>query len=285
MNSKTDTIASRFEHSRLGQTLKKYGLYRLETLIFSAALFTGLFGAILQHANQKSFERSILENYRLTTILVANSRLDEGTILRPEHVSEIGILEASKTDNMLTPDDLDRVLGKGLQISLAAGDPMLATALGASGVKNSVADRIPEGKRLYTMLVDDPVSRNGFVKPGDWVDIIARMDFPNKGLTTFTIMSKVQLTAVGKSVDPNLGVSATEISFIVNPSEMEQLKFAEEKGKFSVSLRNPYDQSQIKGGKGVSFDTFMSSDFVYDSAEQPVKIIQGTSPREQEKQK
>lgn len=271
----SNRIASESNGSAITRLLRRHGLYRIESLIVVLAVVIGTLGSFLQHANQVSFENRIHEQYRVVEVLASSTKLASGTVLQREHFTVSRVLSGSKTDNMLTEDDLKSVLGKPLQLALAKGDVILLSMVGSGRGDDSVAAKIPEGKRLYTMLVDDPVAQSGFVKPGDFVDVLARMEFPGKGVTAFTLLSKIQLTAVGKSVDALKGVEATQISFVVTPGQMELLKFAEETGKFSVSLRNPLDAAEVKTGKGIDMQTFLSSDLVYTQAEQPVQVIQG----------
>ena len=125
---------------------------------------------------------------------------------------------------------------------------------------------------ILVLMIADPLTSTGFIHPGDKVDILAQMDFPGKGNTTFTILENIKLIAVGKDVDQKKGSEGTKVSFFVTPEEMERLRFAQREGKFFISLRNPLDQEKGQVSKGVNMDTFLLMDRVYESAEQKVKI-------------
>jgi pilus assembly protein CpaB len=275
-----ERITNTKAYGSLAQLLQKYGLYRPETAIVVAAVCIGAVGSMLQHAQQSAFEREIKENYQVIPVLGASSRLEAGTILRKEHFTYINMLAGVKTKNMLTEDDVNAVVGRPLQVPIGQGDVLMLTMVNSSNMNESISSKIPAGKRLYTMIISDPVAQSGFVRPGDFVDVISTMDFPGKGSTTFYLMSAVQLTAVDKSLDPKSGVPASQISFMVSPQQMELLKYAEGKGMFSISLRNPEDRDAVKTGKGINEDTFLSSELVYSSADQPVKVIEnGSKPK------
>ena len=254
------------------EKVKASPLYRYESIIITLAVVLGSIGAAIQHANKVSLENRIKRQFQTVRILTVNKKLAANTILKKEYLDEVHILKSSLTSNILTSDLFSRVLDKVLKIDLLPGDPLMFSALEGGTSKGTMSEKIPLGKRLFVLMISDPLTSTGFIHPGDKVDILAQMNFPGKGNTTFTILENISLVAVGKEIDPRKGVEGTKISFFVSPAEMERLRFAQREGSFYISLRNPLDNNKKTPGKGVDMKTFLLMDRVYESSEQKVKI-------------
>lgn len=254
------------------EKIKASPLYRYEGVVIIIAVILGSIGAAIQHANKVSLEQRIRKQFATVAVLTVNKKIEANTILKPEYLDEIHILKSSLTPNILTSDLHTRALDKVLKITLLPGDPILYSALEGGTSKGTMSEKIPVGKRLFVLMLSDPLTKTGFIHPGDKVDILAQMNFPGKGNTTFTILEKVTLIAVGKEIDQKKGVEGTKISFFVSPKEMERLRFAQREGTFYISLRNPLDNEKDSPGKGVNMNTFLLTDRVYESAEQNIKI-------------
>jgi pilus assembly protein CpaB len=277
MNSQTPEKSSFSPNAQVSKMrfvfwLKSKGLWRMETLIFALAAVVGVFGAVLQHANQAAFEKRLQEEYNVTSVIVASVRIPAGTILRREHLTSGNMLSGSRTPNMLSPREYEKLVGKPIQVALAQRDPVLLTQVALDLTDGSVASKIPEGKRLFSLVIEDAVAQNGFVRPGDFVDIVTTMDLPGRGSTTFTMLSRVQLTAVGRSLDSTNQTEGTQVSFFVTPKELELLRHAQAHGQFSLALRNPNDKDTSQASKGVNLKDVFLSDSVYEKADVPVEI-------------
>ncbi len=256
----------------LVEKFKASPLYRYEAVIIILAVLLGSIGAAIQHANKVALEERIREQFQTVAVLTVNKNLEASTILKPEHLDVVQVLRSSLTPNMMTADLSTKALDKALKIAMLPGDPIMFSSLEGGLTKGTMSEKIPMGKRLFVLMIADPLTSTGFIHPGDKVDILAQMDFPGKGNTTFTILENIKLIAVGKDIDQKKGSEGTKVSFFVTPEEMERLRFAQREGKFFISLRNPLDQEKGQVSKGVNMDTFLLMDRVYESAEQKVKI-------------
>jgi len=151
---------------------------------------------------------------------------------------------------------------------IQAGDPILLTYLQGND-KNSLAYKIPVGKRFFTLNIKDKMISNGWISPNDHIDILATINLPDRGETTFTILQDITLVTVGKnsSWQKQKANGGSEIGFFVTPKQFEVLSFAGRKGTFSVSLRNPEDtnlaQSKVGfGDQGVDMGNFLDSQII-----------------------
>lgn len=124
---------------------------------------------------------------------------------------------------------------------------------------NSFAVRTPPGKRAMTILIDALSAVGGLVYPGDYVDIIAKLDIPEsidspekKRAVTSVLFQNVQVLAVGTNFKPidteapnyNAQQSARQlnITLALTPEESGLLAFAKENGKLQLALRGPAEQ-------------------------------------------
>ena len=250
-------------------------LAKPEWALLLGSVILGIIGAQMEQAHQSEFRKKIEEKMKTTTIYVANRNLEKGSIIRSENLRPKQVLVGTPTRNFIFSRDLTVIRGKKLDVDLRKGDPILISMLVTSETNRSMASKIPEHKRIYMMkLSKDQVVKNGFVQPGDYVDILSSMEFSQKGLKTFTILQRIQLLSIGKSTDPRSGVESNLISFFVTPEQMELLKFSEQRGVFSLALRNPNDLTTLSS-KGIDEDSFINSDLIYRYADPAVEIHNG----------
>ena len=248
----------------LREKLARHPLARLETALVIGALVTGIASAALSEVNREASNRALLDRYKLVPVVVADKDLSPGTVLDESAMKRAHVLAARRTPNLVEPQDVKNILGRRLGVELKKGDPILLTAVEGAGMGDTVASRIPPGKRLVTLQVSDRVAANGWIEPNDHVDIIAHMDLPGRGATTVTLLENVTLVSVGKSTVWENGKSAkgAQIGFFVTPREVEFISFAQQQGKFSLALRNPKDirkrEHNVKdlGTEGVDLRNF-----------------------------
>ena len=227
----------------LKERILSHPLARLETALVVFAMVAGIASAALSEVNRKARNEALLQSYKLVPVIVANKDMSVGTVLDEAAMRQTQILANSLTGNAVEPADIENVIGRRLGIELKEGDPILLTAVEGAGMGDTVASRIPPGKRLVTLQVNDRVAANGWIKPNDHVDIIAHMELPARGSTTVTLLEDVTLISVGKATVWENGKSSAgaEIGFFVTPKEVEFISFAQQQGSFSLALRNPKD--------------------------------------------
>lgn len=258
--------------SQLLSKLRESQIWRLETFLIGLAIVLASLGAFLQHQYEQKTKEEILSRFQTVNVLAVKSNLKRNTVIKKSHLIIIPVLSQHETSNMLSQTMTDKVIGRSLDIDVIAGDILLFSMISDLNSSHTMAEKIPIGKRLFTLMVETTQGPAGFLRPGDHVDIIAKMDFPEKGTTTFTLLEDIFIVAIDEVTDPSLKTKGKHISFFVNPEEMERLRFAQEEGSFYVSLRNPFDKATMGEKKGVNFGSFILSDRVYESADPSVKV-------------
>jgi pilus assembly protein CpaB len=119
-----------------------------------------------------------------------------------------------------------------------------------------LAERVEKKQRAISISVDNTSAVSGLVRPNDKVDIVGTFRFPvqqaNSGLdvVTWTLLQDVTVLAVGQSMsrgaqDPRQRGYST-LTLALSPEEAELIIFAEQKGKLTLTLRNPADVYTIE---------------------------------------
>ncbi|HAZ11371.1 MAG: Flp pilus assembly protein CpaB [Bdellovibrionales bacterium GWA2_49_15] len=248
--------------------LKKTPLWRIESLLIVLAFILSIVSGLLR----KGYENQKISYYKdlnkTESIVVWAEDMNRDTLVGKQHLTVKNFLAVNVTPNMIQGSQYERILNRRLLLDVKKGDPFLLTSMADSG-KDAIAMKIPLGKRFYTMTINDKMLSQGWVRPNDHVDIVTTMSLPVRGETTFSLLQNVTLVTVGKSTSWSTakGQTGSEIGFFVTPDEFELLSFAEKKGNFSLSLRNPEDLSTSLetdglGSDGVDLGKFLDSKII-----------------------
>lgn len=239
---------------------KERSWWRTETFLIAGAVIAGLFSAALSHASRNAYQEHLEKKFQTQQVVVAARELPAGTLLTKSILAPAPYLKGNVTSNFVTIDNLSTIIGRSISTDLKPGDPILLTAVSGADVANRMAEKVPAGKRLFNLSITDRSAGLGFVRPNDHVDIVTHMDLPGRGPVTFTVLQDVTLVSVGaSSVINGQGLGGTDVSFFVDPDEFEVLSYAQSKGQFSLSLRNPNDASKRNAGRGVDLNAFLDN--------------------------
>ncbi len=254
--------------NNLLDSFKEKPWWRLETGLLAGAIACGILSGLLSHFNSNQQERYYQEAYATKAVLITTKQLAQGEVITRDHMQQTQMLRMNVTQNHLTADGIPMVLGKQVTVDLKKGDPLLLSAIQGAAEITSMAQKIPAGKRLFSLSIEDPSVQNGFIKPNDHVDILAYMDLPNRGRTVFTVLQDVTLVSIGSMTNSSnaQGTSASNVSFFVSQKEAEILSYALKVGTFSLSLRNPKDISKAQEGKGIAIKEFLDYGKVHDAS-------------------
>ncbi len=233
--------------------------WRLETALIAGAVAASLISGVLAHANSNASKRELSRIFATRDVIVAARDIKYGEKLDQSMLRASESLERNASANLIAPDAAAMVYGKRLNMELKKGDPILLTAVQGATEASRMAETIPAGKRLFTLQVADAAANHGFIKPNDRVDVMAHINLPDRGLTTFTVLQDVTLVSVGPSTVLNdTGKSSgSDVSFFVEAKDIEMLAFAQKRGQFSLSLRNPGDIGVRETGKGIDLNGFL----------------------------
>ena len=166
--------------SQLLSKLRESQIWRLETFLIGLAIVLASLGAFLQHQYEQKTKEEILSRFQTVNVLAVKSNLKRNTVIKKSHLIVIPVLSQHETSNMLSDTMTDKVIGRSMDIDVIAGDILLFSMISDLNSSHTMAEKIPIGKRLFTLMVETTQGPAGFLRPGDHVDIIAKMDFPEK---------------------------------------------------------------------------------------------------------
>lgn len=255
-------------YQRLRQRASSQPWWRLETGLIAGAVALGAISGVLNHWNQAALESTLRTQFTLEEVLIAATDVEPGSPISHSNIEISTTLQAGLTPNFATPAMLEKLLGRRLAIPVKRGDPILLTAVQGGGDSQRMSEKVPPGKRLFTLTIDAKAAGYGWIEPNDHVDVIAHVVLPDRGATTFTVLQDVTLVSVGEAtvLEHTGEAKGQDVSFFVTPEDFETLAFAQQKGEFSLSLRNPADIGTRETRRGVDINDFLDSRHVSDAS-------------------
>lgn len=146
-------------------------------------------------------------------------------------------------------NDQKLIVGIVTREQIVSGEQITERRLVISGKSVGFSGIIPKDKRAVTVAVTEVTGVAGFVKAGDYVDVIATFDQNSAGdNVSHLILQNIQVLASNR--DTEAGVNAADrdkkdviktstVTLAVTPDEAAKLALSEEKGKIRMALR-PY---------------------------------------------
>lgn len=169
-----------------------------------------------------------------------------GAVLNPQELTTVDWpIEFVPQGAFSAPEQLQ---GRVLRRPLAAGEPVLESALLPEGSQGGLVSVIDPTRRAVSVKVDPVIGVAGFVKPGAQVDVVATIKRDREPYTK-AILQDVKVLAIDQKLeevpggDPQLvNVVTLEVSTV----QAEKLTFAAHEGKLQLALRNPTDREVLE---------------------------------------
>lgn len=143
--------------------------------------------------------------------------------------------------------DINNVVGGMSRESIVAGSQVSDRLLIGNG-KEGFSGIIPRDKRAVTVAMSEVIGVAGFVKAGDYVDVIATFDKNEYKNVSQIILQNILVLAINKDTsssthdsdkDKPESTQTTSLTLAVTPQEAVRLTQSEERGKLRLALR-PY---------------------------------------------
>jgi len=166
-------------------------------------------------------------------------------------------------------ETLDAVLGpegeapRNAKRAIVAGELMLASKLSGFGEKVTILQTLTAGTRAMTIEVNAVSGVAGFVKPGDFVDIVLTEN-RSGDLRARTIMQNVRVIGVDQDYGEGAETNriARTLTVEVTPEDGQRLALAQRAGSLSLTLRT------TDGGTDAPLPAMSLSELL-DMAEEP----------------
>lgn len=237
-----------------------------QKLLLVAALFFGILAFILTYYQRKSeIERLRGSAKTYYFVKIKKDMLEGEPIGRSDVESVKDIRQTNAKIIEVQWSEVESIIGRKLSRSVRKGEVLTVYDLQLEGgARVGLAGLIPMDYRAISIAVDATSSVTGLVKPGDIVDIIGTFKFPemksDKGLDTITLtlLQGVVVLATGtelKNVRSAEGgkKSYSTVTLQLTPDEAEMIVFASQKGRLTLSLRNPDETKIVKDLQSVNF--------------------------------
>ena len=202
----------------------------------------------------------------ITTQLVpdeANAKIDETTpvVVARTDVAVAAILQNIQLETIDWPADhlpkgaihsADDVSGRVLRRPLAAGEPVLESALFEVGASGGLGAVISHEMRAVSVKVDNVIGVAGFVAPGARVDVLAtlrRVDRTKAIPFAKVILQNVRVLAVDQKLEQARGSDPELVSVVtleVEPVQAEHLIYAAHEGRLQLAMRAPGDDEKVE---------------------------------------
>ena len=203
-----------------------------------------------------SFLKKTSGNLPVNTVAVVVAKVDIGakTRITPEMVQVTkvpapylqpgGVQEATEVIGMLSKE------------SIVAGEQITVRRLLGEGKSAGFTGLIPEDKRAITMGVNEVTGVAGFVKAGDYVDVVVTFEKSTAGdNVSHLVLQNVLVLAANRETEGGVietsntsskekkeAIKTASVTLAVTPDEVAKLTLSEDKGKVRLVLR-PFMQN------------------------------------------
>lgn len=178
------------------------------------ALFFGLLAGLLTFAYISQLDKeetggtaALAESANLVPVVVADQLIPIGATITEEMLRPIQVPDSLLVTGALT-DPLDAV-GKVARFPLQPGQQVVAANLSELSTEASLSFSVPAGHRAMAVQVDEVVAVGGFVRPGDFVDVVVTYDV-NGVDVSYLAAQDVEVLAVAQTRPLELLPAATE---------------------------------------------------------------------------
>ena len=188
-------------------------------------------------------EAQAAEPAKTAPVVVVTEDLSFGTELDAKHLKVVEYPKDSLPKGFYS--DVDSVLTQSTKVFLMEGEPVLASKL--SSIGGGLSLRIPEDMRAISLSVNEITGVNGFVLPGDRVDVLVTVDNAKGSnvAVTKTILQNIEVLASGARTETkrNHQITVQTVTLLVDPDGAEGLALGLHQGHVQLVLRNPADHT------------------------------------------
>jgi pilus assembly protein CpaB len=181
----------------------------------------------------------------MVRVVIARTDLAVGETLVPRALDSIAWPKANLPQG--TAQDAQVLAGRVLRRPLAAGEPVLESALLPAGSTGGLSAVIEPDRRAVSVAVDEVIGVAGFVKPGARVDVLTtlrRLDGRSEDARSRVILQNVAVLAVDQKMQTASDGKPEVVNVVtvsVDPDQAQRLVLGAHEGKLQLALRNPTD--------------------------------------------
>jgi pilus assembly protein CpaB len=219
-------------------------------LAVGAALFARSW---LEEQRRPTVAEAAAPAIKLKQVLVAAEDLHVGRfleagVMRWQDWPDVSLPSGYIVEGSGSPDELS---GAVVRHEVAAGQPIIRTAVVKPGDRGFLAAVLDPGMRAVSVPVDEASSNAGLIFPGDRVDLILTQRIGGDGegqsaprRVSETVLGNVRVIAMGRSLRGDQAEDGPPVAQVrtatleVTPEGAEKVALVTELGKLSLSLRS-----------------------------------------------
>jgi pilus assembly protein CpaB len=145
--------------------------------------------------------------------------------------------------------DMKSVVGRVARRDFLRGEPIVESKLVPTGKGGGLLSfLVPEGKRAFTVRVNEVVGVGGFIVPDTRVDVILTTVPPGgKEKISKVVLENMQVLAAGQIIEQkeNKPITVNTVTLSLTPEEAERLALASNDGVIQLILRNFMDFDNV----------------------------------------
>lgn len=223
-------------------------------------VISAVISALLAGVSLVLFARDLEQRHGLggkeIELVVSTRKLAAGSTLKADQLSRKRIPASYAPPRGVPAKELELLAGSSLTVALQEGEVLQWSDLKARGLEDAeLSTVIPKGARALAVPMNSNSSPGPLLRPNDHVDILGTFtSAKERGPETITLLQNVVVLAVGDVVGAADGSEsrsghpsrASSVMVAVTPEEAELLTHAMERGKLSLTLRNPDDIASVE---------------------------------------
>lgn len=216
--------------------------------------------------------QKIYAGARKVKVVVAADTIPAGTVISREDLATLDVFESAAGSHIVTPDDVNFVLGKKTVFPLKQREMLSWSFIeGGAPAASGLSALVTPGLRAVSLPIGGAQAVSGMVRPSDRIDVLGTFSFPSKTRpdvmenVTLTVLQDVTVLATGQTTARQLqsgrnartaaGSGYSTVTLEVSAEEAELLVFAQQmRGSLTLTLRNPGDVSWKRDLPSVNFD-------------------------------
>jgi len=210
-------------------------------IVLGISLAAGIAAAILASGSNPPV--IVVAKGPVTTIVVAAGRLDYGTMLTGDNVTEVSWEPSIVPEGAFkSKADLLKDGQRAVLTSMEMNEPILGSRITGPNQPASLAALTEPGMRAVSVRVDEARGVAGFVRMGDRVDVIlTRSDSKNERSSSYTdvLLQDVKVLATGQIANERQEhpTVVNTVTVQVSTEQAQKLILAESVGTLSFVLR------------------------------------------------
>ncbi|MCC7304792.1 MAG: Flp pilus assembly protein CpaB [Alphaproteobacteria bacterium] len=236
-------------------------------IVLGGAVAVALVVAMLVQVSLGGKKEQAMQEARIE-VLVAAKNLGAGAEIKPDSVRWQAWPKSSVFPGAITRDgqmEAAKAISGRVARDVAAGEPVLRTAMLGTAKGNMVAASLDPGMRAVAIEVSASSMVGGFIGPGDFVDVILTyketikttdkdprakelMERNLDKMATETVLQNIKVLAVDQMAkrgdDEKVKVGKT-VTLAVSAHDAERLSLAQEMGTLTLALRSVGDKEVV----------------------------------------